>query len=235
MDFVLYCSNSFNVIEDKHEIEEAIVEAEFEINKWKNAKENAIRILDDNGEALSSKDFFTKFSGIHPEIKKDEFFTYVSVSRQIKKGVFGKWGIAHWGEINPKGIRQKAHLIIKESRKPLHFKEVASLVDNYKLNKKKTHPQTVHNELIKDDNFVLVGRGTYALKEWGYQRGTVKDVIEEILKSSKLPIHQDKIVKKVLSVRDVKEATVIINLNKFFDKKDNRTYHLKELGIKERV
>lgn len=235
IDFVLHCSESFDVLEDKHEIEEAIVKADFEIEKWKRAKENAKKILEGKGKALSSGIFFKKFSEVHPEINEDEFFNYVEVSREIKKGVFGKWGIATWGEINPKGIRQKAHLVIKESKEPLHFRDVAKLIDDHKLNKKKTHPQTVHNELIKDENFVLVGRGTYALKEWGYQRGTVKDVIEEILKDSQAPVHQDEIVEKVLSVRNVKEATVIINLNNFFEKMDSRKYSLKDSQIKERA
>lgn len=235
IDFVLHCSESFEILEDKHEIEEAIIKADFEIDKWKHAKENAKKVLENKGKALSSVHFFKEFSEIHPEVGKDEFFNYVGVSKEIKKGVFGKWGIATWGEINPKGIRQKAHLVIKESKKPLHFRDVAKMIDEYKLNKKKTHPQTVHNELIKDENFVLVGRGTYALKEWGYQRGTVKDVIEEILRDSQDPVHQDEIIEKVLSVRDVKEATVIINLNNFFKKIDSRKYSLKNEGIKERV
>jgi hypothetical protein len=40
----------------------------------------------------------------------------------------------------------------------------------------------VHNELIRNKDFVLVGRGIYALKEWGYEPGTVSHVIEAILK-----------------------------------------------------
>ncbi len=235
IDFILHCSEEFEVLEDKHEIEEAIIKADFEIAKWKHAKENAKKVLESKGRALSSGTFFKKFSEIHPEIDREEFFNYVEVSKEIKKGVFGKWGIATWGDINPKGIRQKAHLVIKESKKPLHFRDVAKMIDEYKLNKKKTHPQTVHNELIKDENFVLVGRGTYALKEWGYQRGTVKDVIEEILKDSQSPVHQDEIIEKVLSVRNVKEATVIINLNNFFEKIDSRKYSLRNEGIKERA
>lgn len=235
VDFVLRCSDCFDVVEDKKEIREAVVGADFEIKKWKKIKENAKKILKIRGEVLSSRDFFKKFSEVYPKINEKEFFTYIDVSREIERGVFGKWGIVTWEEINPKGVRQKAHLVIKESKQPLHFREVADLIDRHKLSKKATHPQTVHNELIKDDNFVLVGRGTYALKEWGYQKGTVKDVIEDILKCSQAPVHQDEIVEKVLSVRNVKEATVIINLNNFFEKKEERKYALKSEEVKERV
>lgn len=226
IDFVLHCSESFNALGQKHEMEDVITKADFEIEKWKGIKEKAVKILKEKGVILTSENFFKHFLEIHPEIEKEKFFIYVGVSREIKKGVFGKWGIANWGEITPKGIRQKAYLVIKETGKPLHFREVAGLIDKHGLSKKKTHPQTVHNELIKDDSFVLVGRGTYALKEWGYQRGTVKDVIEDILKRSEEPVHQDEIVEKVLSVRNVKEATVIINLNNFFKKSESRKYFL---------
>ena len=51
----------------------------------------------------------------------------------------------------------------------MHFKEVAEAIS--KTFGKKTHYATCHNELIKDSRFVLVGRGMYALAEWGYQAG----------------------------------------------------------------
>ena len=161
------------------------------------------------------------------------FFNFLSVSKEIKQGVFEKWGIHNWKEISPKGVREKAHLIIKENNEPLHFRDVAKLIDKHKLSKKKTHPQTVHNELIKDEKFVLVGRGTYALREWGYQRGTVKDVITEILSNSTKPLHQDEVVEKVLSVRNVKKTTIIINLNKFFQRLDKQKYWAKSKKVKE--
>jgi DNA-directed RNA polymerase delta subunit len=103
------------------------------------------------------------------------------------------------------------------------------LIDRHGLQKgkKKTHPQTVHNELIKDKRFVLVGRGTYALSEWGYKRGTVKEVLEEILRKHSRPMKRGDIIKKVLEVRQVKKSTIVINLNTFFAKIDKDTYALK--------
>lgn len=98
----------------------------------------------------------------------------------------------------------------------------------YNLPNKKTHFQTVHNELIKDSRFVLVGRGTYALQEWGYNPGTVKDVIAKILGEKKESLHKDDIVKKVLSQRLVSQNTILVNLNdkKYFQRNPEGKYSL---------
>ena len=147
----------------------------------------------------------------------------------IKKGNFGKWGLKKWDEISPKGTREKIYLILKETGRPLHFKEIAGLIDKYKLNKKKkSHPQTVHNELIRDKRFILVGRGIYALSEWGYKRGTVKEVIEDILMKNKEPMERETIIEKILEARKVKKSTVMINLNNFFERVGKNRYSIKK-------
>jgi hypothetical protein len=71
----------------------------------------------------------------------------------------------------------------------------------------------VHNELIKDSRFVLIGRGIYAMREWGYQEGTIKNVIKDILSKSEKPLGKEEILEKVMKIRKVKKATVMINLN----------------------
>jgi len=86
----------------------------------------------------------------------------------------------------------------------------------------------VHNELIKDKRFVLVGRGTYALVEWGFRRGTVRDVVEEILRERGVPMKRNELVSEVLKVRDVKASTVVINLNAFFARTPDGLYFLRE-------
>ncbi len=134
-----------------------------------------------------------------------------------------------WMEVSPKGTLERVYLALKEHKKPLHFTKIAELINEYKLSKKKAHPQTVHNELIKDARFVLVGRGIYALEEWGYFSGTIKDIIEIILKTNNRPMMKDEIVEKVLKMRKVKKTTVMINLNnrKLF-KKEGEFYKLKK-------
>lgn len=140
-------------------------------------------------------------------VKPKALSSYLEISKIIEKGPEGKHGLSHWPEINPRGVKDKAYLVFKKVAKPLHFSKVASLISEKAL------VQTVHNELIRDSRFVLVGRGIYALSEWGYQPGTVKDVIFSVLKESKEPLSRDEILGKVLEKRLVKENTVLLNLN----------------------
>ncbi|MBL7156119.1 MAG: hypothetical protein ISS87_00760 [Candidatus Pacebacteria bacterium] len=157
-------------------------------------------------------------------------FSFLEVSKQICKGPQGFWGLKHWPEINPKGTRDKAYIIFKQTKTPLHFAKVADLINQSRVfdSKKKAHPQTVHNELIKDHRFVLVGRGLYALKEWGYEPGVVKDVIVNILKNTNNLLDKQEIVEKVLKQRFVKKNTITLNLNdkKYFKRTSEGKYIL---------
>ena len=49
-------------------------------------------------------------------------------------------------------------------------------------------------------------------EEWGYKKGTVSEVISEILKKANEPLHRDEIVKRVMKNRYVKETTILLNL-----------------------
>ena len=108
----------------------------------------------------------------------------------------------------------------------MHFRDITELIGKLPNNSGGVLPESVHNELIRNDNFVLIGRGIYALKEWGYEPGTVREVISEVLKSAKKPLKKDEIFKKVLKQRDVKESTVLLNLQnkKYFDKDKQGRY-----------
>src|SRR3989344_4735689 len=76
-----------------------------------------------------------------------------------------------------KSLQNHIHflLVIRKHGSPIHFRDVAKQI--MVMFKKKAHVATTHNELIKDPRFVLVGRGLYALAEWGYAPGIVRDVI----------------------------------------------------------
>ncbi|MDP2735057.1 MAG: sigma factor-like helix-turn-helix DNA-binding protein, partial [bacterium] len=107
-----------------------------------------------------------------------EMLSYLEVSKHILKSHDGRWGLRTWPEVNPRGMRDKAYLVLREEGRPLHFTQVASLIarlqENLALQRAKpVLPQTVHNELIKDPRFVLIGRGTYGLSDWGLESGTV--------------------------------------------------------------
>ncbi len=124
----------------------------------------------------------------------------------------GRWGLIKWPMVNPKNIRDKIYVILKENGKHMHFNEIAAAIKDSDFKRKDVTTQAIHNELIKDKRFVLIGRGIYALKEWGYEKGTVADIITEVLQDAGEPLHRDEIVKRVLKSRFVKETTILLNL-----------------------
>ncbi len=157
-------------------------------------------------------------------LPKEVLPSYIEISKNILKGPDGLYGLADWPEINPRGVKDKAYLVMKKEQKPLHFTKVAGLIGNGAL------VQTVHNELIKDQRFVLVGRGLYALKEWGYEQGFVKDVIANVINNSGGQLLKDEIVQAVLKQRQVKPSTVLLNLQnqKYFIKNSEGEYTIRK-------
>lgn len=123
-----------------------------------------------------------------------------------------RWGLVKWPMVNPKNIRDKIYVILKEHGKHMHFNEIAETIKKSDFKRKDVTTQAIHNELIKDKRFVLIGRGIYALREWGYKKGTVADIIAEVLREAGEPLHRDEIVKRVLKSRFVKETTILLNL-----------------------
>ncbi|TSC94513.1 MAG: hypothetical protein Athens101428_262 [Candidatus Berkelbacteria bacterium Athens1014_28] len=121
-------------------------------------------------------------------------------------------GITSWPSVNPRKVRDKIYYVLKTHGKPLHFSEIASRISEMKFDNKKVVRATVHNELIADIRFVLIGRGIYALREWGYSDGTVYQVIRNILSNAKKPVSLGEIVALVNDVRKVKKNTIMINL-----------------------
>jgi hypothetical protein len=153
------------------------------------------------------------------------FFEYfIEISKLIQKNSEGFVGFIYWPEINPRNIRDKAFLVLRKTGKPIHFKEVAKLIGSNVL------VQSVHNELIRDDRFVLVGRGTYALREWGFKDGDVKDIILDILKKERRPLDKEELIDKVLRQRIVKKNTVLLNLSnkKYFIRTNEGKYTINE-------
>ena len=122
------------------------------------------------------------------------------------------WGLAKWPTVNPKNIRDKIFVVLTEAGKPLHFSEIADAIKDSDFSRKDVTKQAIHNELIKDKRFVLIGRGIYALDSWGYSKGTVADTITDVLQKASEPLHRDEIVRRVLESRQVKETTILLNL-----------------------
>lgn len=138
-------------------------------------------------------------------------FHAFSIFKEVGFNNFGDFGLIDWPEINPRTIRDRIYLILKKKEQAMHFTNIADSIDGLNLNKKKTHPQTVHNELIKDGRFVLVGRGLYGLREHGYEPGTVKEAITKILKANG-PLTAEEIVSLVNSKKFFKKQTILANL-----------------------
>ena len=136
----------------------------------------------------------------------------LEVDKRIKRVPEG-FGLMTWRHINPRSIRDKAYIVLKLAKKPLHFVEIANEISAAGFDKKVVTTQAVHNELIRYDQFILVGRGLYTLKEFGFERGTVADVIETLLKK-KSPLTKQEIIEGVLSQRHVKKGTISLNLQK---------------------
>jgi hypothetical protein len=170
------------------------------------------------------KKFFDQMKDVADKYKNDEMAKrWLSMSKAIAKNPLGEWGKASSPNIRTRGVKDYAFLVMRRHGSPMHFKEVADAIS--KTFGRKTHYATCHNELIKDSRFVLVGRGIYALSEWGYKAGIARDVIKEILKKEG-PLSKEDIVDRVMKERYFKKNTVLVNLvnSKFFKKNKNGLY-----------
>lgn len=134
------------------------------------------------------------------------------LGQAVRRNTYGEWGLAHWETITPRRMNDKIYLVLKKHGSPLHFRDIAKCINEAKFDHKVAYPPTVHNELIMDDKYVLVGRGIYALKEWGYAPGVVADVILSILRAKATPLTRDELVGEVMRQRLVKRGTVHLAL-----------------------
>lgn len=169
--------------------------------------------------------FLNNLEDINDSYRNEEILKrWLSISKKVGKNPLGEWGMSQSPNIRAKGMRDYAYLVLRKHGSPIHFREVAKQIE--KLFSKKAHVATTHNELIKDSRFVLVGRGLYALAEWGYMAGVVRDVIKKIFEKHG-PLTKKEVIDKVLKERYVKENTILVNLQnpKYFKKdKEGRYY-----------
>lgn len=176
----------------------------------------AHEILHEKNHPLATNDFFDhirRHIGTTAAQLPDAVVRAALVaSLQIDPTVFDEWGLITWPEIHPRGVGDKAYAVLRRHGKPSHFREITTLINEAQFDHKKANPQTVHNELIKDSRFVLVGRGLYGLKEWGYMSGTVSDVLAAILEDAAKPLSSEELIGKVLKQRIVKKNTILLSL-----------------------
>lgn len=174
--------------------------------------------------------FFKQTSALTKDVSAATVWSYLRIAKNIAKNNFGQIGLISWPDIKPRGVKDKAYLVLKKYGKPQHFRKITDLINTSGFDGGPANVQTVHNELIKDSRFVLVGRGLYGLSEWGLKAGTVKDVVVDLLRSGAKPMHKDDIVAGVLSHRLVKVNTILLSLqdSKVFKKHENGLYSLRE-------
>jgi predicted Zn-ribbon and HTH transcriptional regulator len=145
-----------------------------------------------------------------PELNEKMLMSIFDIYKKTKL-IDDKVGLMAWRDINPRTLRDKIYYVLRKQDKPTHFAEIANLIVNENFDKKTANMQAIHNELIRYDEFILIGRGIYALKEWGYEKGTVADIITQVLQKNE-SLSEERIIKEVLKKRQVKPITVILNL-----------------------
>ena len=174
---------------------------------FKKRVDELVKTIKQHGEPIHTDQLHAKTDYEHPK----HVSGLASVSKHLAT-LNEHWGLNKWPTVNPKNIRDKIFVILSEAGKPMHFSDIAKAIKQSDFKRKNVTTQAIHNELIKDKRFVLIGRGIYALDSWGYSRGTVSDIITEVLREAGEPLHRDDIVRRVLKKRQVKETTILLNL-----------------------
>jgi len=144
------------------------------------------------------------------KLTEDAVMSYVDFSVQLARNPFDEYGLTEWGLVLPKRMNDRVYLVLKKEGKPMHFEEIAKRIS--KIFKKPAYPPTVHNELILNSEYILIGRGIYALKEWGYKEGVVSDVLVDVLQRAGRPMQRTELVDAVLKQRMVKKNTILLAL-----------------------
>jgi DNA-directed RNA polymerase delta subunit len=166
-----------------------------------------VKTVKKHGEPLQVEELHAKLKHENPT----QVRALASTSKHLAH-LKDNWGLTKWPTVNPKNIRDKIYVILAENETPMHFSDIAKSIKGSDFKRKDVTTQAIHNELIKDKRFVLIGRGIYALDNWGFSKGTVADIISAVMKTAGEPLHRDEIVKRVLKSRQVKETTILLNL-----------------------
>lgn len=229
--FLLYLDDCFNKEkEDDHFKHRWHIDSELSA-KIHESLHKLYQSLSDE-ELVSEPDMIKRFlmylEDVSEDYKKEEIAKrWLSISKKVSQNPLGEWGKTSSSNINTKGMRDYAFLVLRKHGEPIHFREVAKSIEE--IFNRKAHVATTHNELIKDPRFVLVGRGLYALKEWGYSGGVVRDVIKKVIEKNG-PLPAEKIIQEVLKERFVRENTILVNLqnSRYFRKDENNLFHVVE-------
>ena len=217
-------SSSLTTVDENDQYFSAIGIADYgDTLKIKKKIDEIVTLIKKNKKPMTLEELDDKLTYEHPS----HIEAVASISKQLAS-LNGLWGLAKWPTVNPKNIRDKIFVVLETKKEPMHFADIAGAISTSDFKRKNVTIQAIHNELIKDPRFVLIGRGIYALDSWGYKKGTVSDIITDILKKAEKPLTREEIVKEVLHSRKVKETTILLNLQnkKLFKKVDKNSYTL---------
>jgi len=213
--FVLYLSDQFFDFSENQKFNRAWTIKRGFFQRSEAVISAAKQILAELGEPVSFDALYQKIDAASvptDDLGPEAIQSYLHVSKEVTDNLYKDWGLSSWSEINPRGVKDKAFMVLKKAGQPLHFQKITALINQNKFDNKQAHAPTVHNELIKDPRFILVGRGIYGLKSWGYRQGTVKEIIADILARAKKSLPREKVVDLVLKQRMVRRSTVLLNL-----------------------
>ena len=222
--FIATFSKSLAIVEENDKYNSAIGISEYgDSKKIRERVDEIVKIIKENKQPMTLDELDEKLNYEHP----DHIKAVASISKLLAT-LNGVWGLSKWPSVNPKNIRDKIYVILEAKKEPMHFSDIAREIRESNFKRKNVTVQAIHNELIKDSRFVLIGRGIYALSSWGYKKGTISDIIVRVLEQSEKPMTREEIVKHVLHVRKVKETTILLNLQnkKLFKKVDKNLYTL---------
>ena len=232
VNFLLFLARGFYYYPDQKDLKSLWTTDTSRIDLIRKLLNKIINISQNKKQVFTHDEIFAtiKDSSIIKNFKIPDqaILSYLETSKHIDQNVFGEFGLSHWPEIMPRGVKDKAYLVLKKENKPLHFAKIAEKINTH-FQDRKALSQTVHNEIIKDKRFVLVGRGLYALEEHGYMPGTVADVMAAILKKANQPLSLPQIQKELFKERFISPSTVLFNLKAHdcFEKLEDGKYILK--------
>jgi DNA-directed RNA polymerase delta subunit len=232
--FLLHLAEELLQIKESEMVHAAWASVTYNHEFFVNIIDTAKQILKAEGKPVTELHLIEKlkesnaYTNSQLDINEKILKNYLELSKEISRNPFGEYGLEAWREIKPKDVGDKAYVVLKHHAKPEHYSEITALINKHGFDKRKANKESVHNELIKDSRFVLVGRGIYALTEWGYKKGVVSDVIAEVLKNVGNPLSREEIINEVMKRRMVKRNTVLVALSnkKLFTKIGKNRYDL---------
>lgn len=184
-----------------------------------------IHLIENHQKIFSEDELFhliLKEIKIHKIQEKnfESLINLIRIIRHLHKNPFNFWGFIKNYFIVPTSLKHKIYLILKSENRPLHFSEIHKKINQItQIEDEFLHPiwkkpyslESIKNELIKNSDFVFVGRGTYALKEWGFEEGKIFDVLKNFILKNK-EVSFQKVYEFINSQKIVKPSTLSIYL-----------------------